>query len=141
MSTLTEHDDVELLHQELGVGDPFAPDHGLSPGPDTWEAQLLVPAPTGHRCITHDRRGHDRSTRRTGAGGPAKAGMAPFLWTTDTAAGMPGEAFDEQCAASIADGSRRRPDVADGPFGADCAGIAPAGVEHVGIDVPVFLHA
>ncbi|MEU4218147.1 hypothetical protein [Actinoplanes sp. NPDC026623] len=141
MSTFTDHD-AELLRPELGTGDPLVPGHGLTPGPDSWESQLPAPAPTGHR-VTHDRRGHDRYTRnrRYGTAGPAKAGQAPFLWMTDNADGVTGEAFDEQCAASIANGSRRRPDVAAGPFGADCAGIAPAGVEHVGIDVPVFLHA
>ncbi|MEU7906874.1 hypothetical protein [Actinoplanes sp. NPDC049118] len=137
MNTFADHDDAELLRQELSAGDPLVPGHGLSPQPDSWEAQLLVPAPTGHRCITHDRRGHGRSTRASRSGALAKAGQAPFLWTTGNAVGLPGEAFDEQCAASLADGPRGRPDVADGPFGADCPGIAPAGPEHVGIDVPV----
>ncbi|MET8150484.1 hypothetical protein ACIBSW_09435 [Actinoplanes sp. NPDC049668] len=114
---------------------------GLAPQPDGWEAQLLVPGPTGHRCITH---GRTIRTSRAGFGaraGPAKAGQAPFLWTTGSPAGLPGEAFDEQCAASLADGSRGHPDVAGGPFGADCAGTAPEGPEHEGADPPVLSHA
>ncbi|GID97074.1 hypothetical protein ACFQFC_38730 [Amorphoplanes digitatis] len=140
MSTFADHDDAELLHQEFGTGDPFVP--------DSWEAQLLVAGTTGHRCITHDLRGHGRTTRayRAGTGGPAraglaKAGQAPFLWSTANPAGLPGEAFDEQCAASLADGSRGHPDVAGGPFGADCAGVATTGPEHTGADLPVLSHA
>ncbi|GAB1583708.1 alpha/beta hydrolase [Phyllobacterium phragmitis] len=63
MSTITTRDGVEIYYKDWGKGDPVILSHGWPLSSDSWEAQALHLASNGFRVITHDRRGHGRSSQ------------------------------------------------------------------------------
>jgi non-heme chloroperoxidase len=58
---LTTRDGVEIFYKDWGRGQPIVFSHGWPLSADSWEAQMLLLASEGYRCIAHDRRGHGRS--------------------------------------------------------------------------------
>ena len=63
MSTFTTRDRVEIYFKDWGKGRPVVLSHGWPLSSDSWEAQALHLANNGFRVITHDRRGHGRSSQ------------------------------------------------------------------------------
>jgi len=63
MSTITTRDNVEIYYKDWGKGDPVILSHGWPLSSDSWEAQAFHLASNGFRVITHDRRGHGRSSQ------------------------------------------------------------------------------
>jgi pimeloyl-ACP methyl ester carboxylesterase len=65
-----EHDHHPRRHrnllQGLGEGRPVVFSHGWPLSADIWDDQLLFLARNGFRVITHDRRGHGRSSQPSG---------------------------------------------------------------------------
>ncbi|ASR38468.1 chloroperoxidase [Prauserella marina] len=167
MPFTTMADGAEIFYKDWGSGTPVVLSHGWPLNSDSWEAQMLLLAANGCRCVAHDRRGHGRSTQTwhgndmdtyaddlatlldtldlhevilvgfsTGGGEVARylgrygtariAGVAlvsavpPFmLRTADNPNGVPGAAFDDLRASSIADRAQLYRDLADGPFFGD----------------------
>lgn len=64
-STITTRDDVEIYYKDWGpkTGQPVILSHGWPLNSDSWEAQAFHLAQNGFRVITHDRRGHGRSSQ------------------------------------------------------------------------------
>lgn len=64
-STLTTRDGVSLYFKDWGprTGRPVVLSHGWPLSSDSWESQALHLANNGFRVITHDRRGHGRSSQ------------------------------------------------------------------------------
>nr|WP_201026438.1 alpha/beta hydrolase [Paramesorhizobium deserti] len=63
VSTITTRDGVEIYYKDWGKGDPVVLSHGWPLSSDSWEAQAFHLASNGFRVITHDRRGHGRSSQ------------------------------------------------------------------------------
>jgi non-heme chloroperoxidase len=63
MSTITTRDGVEIYYKDWGAGQPVILSHGWPLSSDSWEAQAFQLASNGFRVITHDRRGHGRSSQ------------------------------------------------------------------------------
>ncbi len=63
MSTITTRDGVEIFYKDLGQGAPVILSHGWPLNSDSWEAQAFHLASNGFRVITHDRRGHGKSSQ------------------------------------------------------------------------------
>ena len=65
MPTITTHDDVEIYYKDWGPKDGPAVilSHGWPLSSDSWESQALFLADNGFRVVTHDRRGHGRSSQ------------------------------------------------------------------------------
>jgi non-heme chloroperoxidase len=65
MATFTTSDDVEIYYKDWGpkTGPVVILSHGWPLNSDSWEAQALFLADNGFRVITHDRRGHGRSSQ------------------------------------------------------------------------------
>ena len=64
MPTITTKDGVEIFYKDWGAGgSPVILSHGWPLNADAWDAAALFLAERGHRVITHDRRGHGRSTQ------------------------------------------------------------------------------
>ena len=64
-STITTRDGVEIYYKDWGpkTGQPVVLSHGWPLNSDSWEAQDFHLAQNGFRVITHDRRGHGRSSQ------------------------------------------------------------------------------
>lgn len=64
-NTITTRDSVEIYYKDWGPrsGRPVILSHGWPLNADSWEAQALHLAANGFRVITHDRRGHGRSSQ------------------------------------------------------------------------------
>lgn len=64
-STITTRDGVEIYYKDWGpkTGQPVILSHGWPLNSDSWEAQAFHLAQNGFRVITHDRRGHGRSSQ------------------------------------------------------------------------------
>jgi non-heme chloroperoxidase len=60
---VTTRDGAEIFYKDWGTGRPVLFSHGWPLNSDSWEAQMLILASEGYRCIAHDRRGHGRSTQ------------------------------------------------------------------------------
>jgi non-heme chloroperoxidase len=56
-------DDVRLFYNDWGSGQPIVFSHGWPLSADAFEDQMFFLASRGYRCITHDRRGHGRSSQ------------------------------------------------------------------------------
>ena len=67
MGTITTQDGTEIFYKDWGTGQPIVFSHGWPLSADDWDAQMLFFLQHGYRVITHDRRGHGRSTQ-TGDG-------------------------------------------------------------------------
>jgi non-heme chloroperoxidase len=63
MPAITTRDGVEIFYKDWGSGRPIVFSHGWSLSADDWDTQLLFFLHHGYRVITHDRRGHGRSTQ------------------------------------------------------------------------------
>jgi len=65
MTTFTTTDGVDIFFKDLGPKDGPAVilSHGWPLNSDSWENQAFFLASNGYRVITHDRRGHGRSTQ------------------------------------------------------------------------------
>jgi non-heme chloroperoxidase len=63
MGIFTTRDDVEIYFKDWGAGQPVILSHGWPLSSDSWEAQAFHLASNGFRVITHDRRGHGRSSQ------------------------------------------------------------------------------
>ena len=66
MPTITTNDGTEIYFKDWGEGPPVFLCHGWPLNADSWEAQALFLATNGFRVISHDRRGHGRSTQTWG---------------------------------------------------------------------------
>lgn len=63
MGTITTRDNVTIYYKDWGAGQPVVLSHGWPLSSDSWESQALFLAANGFRVITHDRRGHGRSSQ------------------------------------------------------------------------------
>jgi non-heme chloroperoxidase len=63
MGTITTRDNVTIYYKDWGAGQPVVLSHGWPLSSDSWESQALFLAAKGFRVITHDRRGHGRSSQ------------------------------------------------------------------------------
>lgn len=64
MPFVTVEDGAQIFYKELdGGGSPVVLSHGWPLNADAWDAAAVFLAEHGHRVITHDRRGHGRSTQ------------------------------------------------------------------------------
>jgi non-heme chloroperoxidase len=65
MHSLATRDGVSIYFKDWGprTGQPVILSHGWPLNADSWEAQALHLATNGFRVITHDRRGHGRSSQ------------------------------------------------------------------------------
>jgi non-heme chloroperoxidase len=65
MPTVAIDDGAEIFYQDYGdhAGTPVVLSHGWPLNGDAWSAAALFLAEHGHRAVTHDRRGHGRSSR------------------------------------------------------------------------------
>ncbi|SDG95189.1 alpha/beta fold hydrolase, partial [Duganella sp. OV458] len=64
-STITTRDGVEIYYKDWGPrnGQPVILSHGWPLNADSWESAAFFLANNGFRVITHDRRGHGRSSQ------------------------------------------------------------------------------
>ena len=64
-STITTRDGVEIYYKDWGpkTGQPVVLSHGWPLNSDSWESAAFMLANNGFRVITHDRRGHGRSSQ------------------------------------------------------------------------------
>jgi non-heme chloroperoxidase len=64
MPVITAPDGAEIFYKDWGGdGSPVLLSHGWPLNADAWDAAALFLATNGHRVITHDRRGHGRSSQ------------------------------------------------------------------------------
>jgi non-heme chloroperoxidase len=63
MSIITTKDGTQIYYKDWGSGQPVVFSHGWPLSADAWEDQMVFLAARGYRCITHDRRGHGRSSQ------------------------------------------------------------------------------
>ena len=63
MYTITTNDSTHLFVKDWGEGKPIVLIHGWPLSADSWEAQAIELAKTGHRVIAYDRRGFGRSSQ------------------------------------------------------------------------------
>jgi len=65
MATFTTRDDVTIYYKDWGPrdGEVVILSHGWPLNADSWESQAFHLAANGYRVITHDRRGHGRSSQ------------------------------------------------------------------------------
>jgi non-heme chloroperoxidase len=63
VNSITTRDDVEIYFKDWGHGRPVVLSHGWPLSSDSWEAQAFHLAANGFRVVTHDRRGHGRSSQ------------------------------------------------------------------------------
>lgn len=62
-NTVRTTDGTEIYYKDWGAGQPVVFSHGWPLNADSWEAQMVLLASHGYRCIAHDRRGHGRSSQ------------------------------------------------------------------------------
>jgi len=64
-SSITTRDGVEIYYKDWGPrnGQPVVLSHGWPLSSDSWESAAFFLANNGYRVITHDRRGHGRSSQ------------------------------------------------------------------------------
>jgi non-heme chloroperoxidase len=63
MSKITTRDGVEIYYKDWGAGPAVILSHGWPLSSDSWESQAFHLASNGFRVVTHDRRGHGRSSQ------------------------------------------------------------------------------
>jgi len=63
MSAITTKDGTEIYYKDWGQGPIVILSHGWPLSSDSWEAQAFFLASNGFRVVTHDRRGHGRSSQ------------------------------------------------------------------------------
>lgn len=62
-SFVTTDDGAQIFYKDWGKGQPIVFSHGWPLTADAWDDQMIFLSMNGFRCITHDRRGHGRSTQ------------------------------------------------------------------------------
>lgn len=63
MSTLKLKDGTEIFYKDQGQGPTLMFHHGWPLSSDDWDAQVIFFLQRGYRVVTHDRRGHGRSSQ------------------------------------------------------------------------------
>jgi non-heme chloroperoxidase len=63
MSTITTKDGTTIHFKDWGSGRPVVLSHGWPLNADSWESQAFHLSSNGFRVVTHDRRGHGRSSQ------------------------------------------------------------------------------
>ncbi|WP_042721960.1 alpha/beta fold hydrolase, partial [Flavobacterium sp. B17] len=63
MSTLKLKDGTEIFYKDQGKGPVLMFHHGWPLSSDDWDAQVIFFLQRGYRVVTHDRRGHGRSSQ------------------------------------------------------------------------------
>jgi non-heme chloroperoxidase len=63
MQTITTKDGATIHYKDWGKGQPIVFSHGWPLSSDEWDPQMLFFGHQGYRVISHDRRGHGRSTQ------------------------------------------------------------------------------
>jgi non-heme chloroperoxidase len=63
MATVMTKDGTQIYYKDWGTGQPVILSHGWPLNADSWESQAFHLASNGFRVITHDRRGHGRSSQ------------------------------------------------------------------------------
>jgi non-heme chloroperoxidase len=63
MPNIMTKDGTKIYYKDWGKGQPVIFSHGWPLNGDAFEDQMFYLAPTGYRCIAHDRRGHGRSSQ------------------------------------------------------------------------------
>jgi non-heme chloroperoxidase len=64
MPSITTPDGAEIFYKDWGTGgSPVVLSHGWPLNSDAWDATARFLAENGHRVITHDHRGHGRSSQ------------------------------------------------------------------------------
>jgi non-heme chloroperoxidase len=63
MATISIKDGTQIYYKDWGTGQPVVFSHGWPLSSDAWEDQMIFLADRGYRCISHDRRGHGRSSQ------------------------------------------------------------------------------
>ncbi|WP_245428802.1 alpha/beta fold hydrolase [Rhodoplanes elegans] len=63
VSTITTRDGVAIYFKDWGRGPAVVLSHGWPLSSDSWESQAFHLASNGFRVVTHDRRGHGRSSQ------------------------------------------------------------------------------
>lgn len=63
MPIISTKDGTQIYYKDWGEGQPIVFSHGWPLSADAWEDQMLFLAARGFRCISHDRRGHGRSSQ------------------------------------------------------------------------------
>src|SRR5262247_2043775 len=66
MGIVRTKDGVEIFFKDWGTGQPIVFSHGWPLSADDWDTQMLFFLQHGYRVITHDPRGHGRSTQTSG---------------------------------------------------------------------------
>lgn len=63
MPHITSRDGAQIFYKDWGEGSPVILSHGWPLNADAWDATARFLAEHGYRVITHDRRGHGRSSQ------------------------------------------------------------------------------
>ena len=63
MSSITTKDGTSVSFKDWGGGQPVVLSHGWPLNADSWESQAFHLASNGFRVVTHDPRGHGRSSQ------------------------------------------------------------------------------
>ena len=63
VNTFLTNDGTQIYYKDWGSGQAIVLSHGWPLSSDSWEAQAFFLANNGFRVITHDRRGHGRSSQ------------------------------------------------------------------------------
>src|SRR5260370_22483946 len=63
MTFITTKDGTQIYYKDWGKGQPVVFSHGWPLSADAFEYQMFFLASKGYRFITHDRRGHGRSSQ------------------------------------------------------------------------------
>src|SRR5690348_11686082 len=61
--TITTNDGTGIFYKDWGNGQPIHFSHGWPLNADDWDDQMYLVAGSGYRAISHDRRGHGRSSQ------------------------------------------------------------------------------
>jgi non-heme chloroperoxidase len=63
MSFVKAKDGTDIFYKDWGKGQPIVFSHGWPLSSDDWDTQMLFFLDHGFRVISHDRRGHGRSSQ------------------------------------------------------------------------------
>ena len=63
VNTIITRDGTSIYYKDWGAGQPVVLSHGWPLSSDSWESQAFHLASNGFRVVTHDRRGHGRSSQ------------------------------------------------------------------------------